>query len=169
MTISDWIMIVAVFLGPIVAVQLTRFLDSKTAVKQRKLDIFKTLMSTRQYTTNWEHVMTLNRIDLEFNAKNSKEKFVVEAWKAYLDLLNDKSISPEQWGVKRVDLLVDLLHKMSIVLDYDFDKTHIKNSSYSPMAHGDIETQQDAIRQGLIAILEGKKTVQMEVTNWPQQ
>jgi hypothetical protein len=169
MTISDWIMILAVFLGPITAVQLTRFLDARTAAKQRKLDIFKTLMSTRQYTTNWEHVMTLNRIDLEFSSKNAKGKSVVEAWKAYLDLLNDKTMTPEQWGTKRLDLLVDLLHKMSIVLDYDFDKTHIKNSSYSPMAHGNIDTQQNAIRQGLLEVLEGKKTVQMEITNWPKQ
>jgi hypothetical protein len=169
MTISDWIMILAVFLGPITAVQLTRFLDARTAAKQRKLDIFKTLMSTRQYTTNWDHVMTLNRIDLEFSSKNAKGKSVVEAWKAYLDLLNDKSMTPEQWGTKRLDLLVDLLHKMSIVLDYDFDKTHIKNSSYSPMAHGNIDTQQNAIRQGLLEVLEGKKTVQMEITNWPKQ
>jgi hypothetical protein len=169
MTISDWIMILAVFLGPITAVQLTRFLDARTAAKQRKLDIFKTLMSTRQYTTNWDHVMTLNRIDLEFSSKNAKGKSVVEAWKAYLDLLNDNSMVPEQWGTKRLDLLVDLLHKMSIVLDYDFDKTHIKNSSYSPMAHGNIDTQQNAIRQGLLEVLEGKKTVQMEITNWPTQ
>jgi len=169
LTISDWIMIIAVFSGPIIAVQLTRFLDSRAAAKQRKLDIFKILMSTRQYTTNWDHVMTLNRIDLEFNTKNSKERVVVEAWKAYLDLLNDKSISSEQWVTKRLDLLVDLLHKMSIVLDYSFDKTHIKNSSYSPMVHGNIENQQDAIRQGLLEVLEGKKTVQMEITNWPKQ
>jgi hypothetical protein len=131
-TISDWIMIIAVFLGPITAVQLTRFLDSKSAAKQRKLDIFKTLMSTRLYTTNWDHVMTLNRIDLELSSKNTKEKSVVEAWKAYFDLLSDKSMTPEQWGTKRIDLLVDLLHKMSIVLDYDFDKTHITNLTRHP-------------------------------------
>ena len=162
-------MIAAVFLGPITAVQLTRFLDSKTAAKQRKLDIFKTLMSTRQYTTNWDHVMTLNRIDLEFSTKKTKDKSVVEAWKAYLDLLNDKSIPIEQWGTKRTDLLVDLLYKMSLVLDYNFDKTHIKNSSYSPMAHGNIDNEQDAIRKGLLEVLEGKKSVQMEITNWPPQ
>lgn len=57
---------------------------------------------------------------------NEKEKAVIEAWKAYLDLLGDKSITGEQWGIKRVDLLVELLHKMAVVLDYDFDKTHLK-------------------------------------------
>lgn len=168
MTISDWIMIVAVFSGPIVAVQLTKFLDSKAAAKQRKLDIFKTLMATRSYSTHWDHVMTLNRIDLEFSGKNKKEKDVVEAWKAYLDLLGDKSIPVDQWGPKRVDLLVELLHKMSIVLDYSFDKTHIKNSSYSPVAHGNIEADQIAIRQGLVDVLAGKKNIPMKITNWPQ-
>ena len=169
MTISDWIMILAVFSGPIVAVQLTKHLDAKKKTRQRKLEIFKTLMATRAYSISWDHVMTLNRIDLEFETSNSKEKEVINAWKQYLDLLGDKTITGEQWTTKRVELLVELLHKMALVLDYDFDKTHIKNSSYSPVAHGDIETQQSNMRQGLIDILEGKRVLPMHITNWPEQ
>ena len=45
---------------------------------------------------------------------------------------------------------------MAQVLNYDFDKTHIKNSSYSPKAHGNLDDEQKAIRNGLIQILEGK-------------
>ena len=169
MTISDWVMILAVFSGPIVAVQLTRYLDSKKEKRQRKLDIFKTLMSTRSYTLSWDHVMTLNRIDLEFGLSHPKEKAVVEVWKQYLDLLGDKTITGEQWGTKRIELLVELLYKMALVLDYDFDKTHIKNSSYSPMAHGNIETQQERIREGIIGILEGDRALPMNINNWPTQ
>lgn len=58
---------------------------------------------------------------------------------------------------------------MARVLEYDFDKTHIKNSSYSPMAHGNIEEQQEALRRGLIELLEGKRVVPMYVTNLPAQ
>jgi hypothetical protein len=58
---------------------------------------------------------------------------------------------------------------MALVLDYDFDKTHIKNSSYSPEAHGNIDNQQAKIREGLIDILEGKRFVPMNITNWPEQ
>ena len=64
--ISDWIMIIAVFLGPIVAVRLTRYLDNKNEIKNRKLELFRTLMSTRAYSISWEHVSALNRIDVEF-------------------------------------------------------------------------------------------------------
>lgn len=169
MTIADWLMITAVLVGPIIAVQLTRYLDNKREVRERKLHIFKTLMATRAYTISWDHVMTLNRIDLEFDKNNKKEKAVIEAWKAYLDILGDKSITGEQWAVKRVDLLVELLHKMAVVLDYDFDKTHIKNSSYSPVAHGDIEEEQRAMRKGLIEVLEGKRHLPMHITNWPNK
>lgn len=169
MTISDWLMILAVFLGPIVAVQLTKYLDSKKEKRQRKLDIFKTLMTTRSYSTSWDHVMTLNRIDLEFELSLPKEKAVVEAWKQYLDLLGDKTITGERWGTKRIELLVELLYKMALVLDYDFDKTHIKNSSYSPIAHGNIDAQQAKIREGILEILEGNRCVSMNITNWPEQ
>lgn len=170
MTIANWLMIAAVLLGPIIAVQLTRHLDNRREVRDRKLQVFKTLMATRAYTVSWDHVVALNRIDLEFDErKNRKEKAVIEAWKAYLDLLSDRNIPPEQWGVKRIDLLVELLHKMAQVLDYDFDKTHIKNSSYSPMAHGNIEEQQEALRRGLIELFEGKRIIPMYVTNLPAQ
>ncbi len=169
MTISDWIMILAVFSGPIVAVQLTKYLDIEKEKRQRKLDIFKTLMATRAYTMSWDHVMTLNRIDLEFEKSNPKEKQVIETWKQYHDHLGDNTTTGVQWGTKRVELLVELLHKMAIVLNYDFDKTHIKNSSYSPMGHGNIETQQENIRAGLIDILEGKRVLPMHITNWPEE
>ncbi len=168
MTIADWLMISAVLLGPIIAVQLTRYLDNKKEERERKLQVFKTLMATRAYIVSWDHVVALNRIDLEFDKDNKYEKAVIEAWKAYLDLLGDKSMSPEQWAVKRIDLLVELLHKMAQVLDYDFDKTHIKNSSYSPVAHGNIEEEQKALRTSLIEVLEGKRPIPMSVVNWPQ-
>ena len=105
--------------------------------------------------------------DLEFDKSNNKERDVIEAWKEYLDLLGNKEIFGEAWNVKRVDLLVELLHKMAKVLDYDFDKTHIKNSSYSPVAHGKLEDEQSAVRRGVIEILEGKRVLPMHITNWP--
>lgn len=167
MTIADWLMITAVLLGPIIAVRLTRYLDNKKEIRERKLNIFKTLMATRAYAVSLDHVMTLNKIDLEFDNLNRKEKEVIEAWKEYLDLLGSKDITGEAWNVKRVDLLVELLHKMAKVLGYDFDKTHIKNSSYSPVAHGKLEDEQSAVRQGVIEILEGKRVLPMHITNWP--
>ena len=165
MTISDGLMIFAVLSGPIIAVQLTRFLDNRKEIRERKLSIFKTLMATRAYNVSWNHVEALNRIDLEFDASNKKEKAVILAWKEYLDLLNESNMPLDQWGIKRVDLLVVLLHKMATVLDYDFDKTHIKNSSYSPRIHGETEEEQQQIRRKVLELLDGTRTIPMEVRN----
>lgn len=167
MTIADWLMIAAVFCGPVVAVRLTRYLDDKKEVRARKFDVFKTLMATRAYTTSWVHIEALNRIDLEFDKNHKKEKQVIEAWKEYLDLLGNTEIPIDQWGVKRVDLLIELLHKMAHILNYDFDKTHIKNSSYSPRVHGETEEEQNALRKGVLEVIDGKRSIPMNITNWP--
>lgn len=159
MTTTDCIMILAVFLGPIVAVQLTRYLDDKKEMRGRKLDIFKTLMATRAYTVSWSHVEALNRIDLEFDSKKPKERKVIDAWKACLDLLGDRAIPSNEWGVRRIDLLVALLYEMAKVLKYDFDKTHIKNSSYSPVAHGNAEDQRQALSRKLLEVLDGNRPI----------
>ncbi len=163
MKLSDWIMIFAVLLGPIIAVQLTRYLDNKKEIRQRKLDLFRTLMATRAYNISWDHVIALNRIDIEFENRIPKENDVLNAWKSYFDILNNKALTPELWNIKRVDLFVELLHSMAKVLDYDFDKTHIKNSAYSPEAHGNTESENNEIRAGIIKILKGEALFPIEV------
>lgn len=82
-----------------------------------------------------------------------------------MDLSGNRSLPADQWDVKRVDLLVELLYHMALALKYDFDKTQIRNGTYAPVAHGKIENQQEAIRQGVIDILEGKRVIPMHVTN----
>lgn len=169
MTVTDWLTIVAIFLGPIVAVRVTRYLDDKKEARERKLRVFKTLMATRGAALSPTHVEALNLIDLEFSSRNRKDKEVIDAWKAYLDHLQTTYIPLDQWGPRRVELLVELLHKMSIVLKYQFDKTHVKNAVYSPRGHGELDDDQTVIRRGLRELFEMKKVIPMYVTNWPAQ
>lgn len=169
MTIADALIVLATLGGPVVAVQITRYLDDQRETRGRKLQVFKTLMATRAYTLSPSHIEALNRIDLEFAGSDQSERDVIAVWRQYLDLLGDKTLSPEQWGVKRIDLLVDLLHVMGRSLGYDFDKTHIKNATYVPMAQGRLEEEQQAIRTETLELLEGKRVLQMHVTNLPTQ
>lgn len=169
MTIADALIILATLGGPVIAVQVTRYLDDRKEERGRKLQVFKTLMATRAYTLSPVHVEALNRIDLEFSGDKKSERKVIEVWRQYLDLLGDKSLSPEQWGIKRVELLVELLYAMGQSLDYDFDKTQIKNATYSPVAHGRIEEEQQAIRTQTLELLQGKRVLPMYVTNLPSQ
>jgi hypothetical protein len=169
MDLTATLTIAAIFLGPIVAVRLTRYLDDKKEIRERKIRLFKILMATRGTALSPGHVEALNLIDLEFNPKKKKEKEVIEAWKMYLDHLGTQATSDEQWRIRRMDLFVDLLHRMANVLNYEFDKVHIKNSAYFPRGHGEIEDDQTAIRRGFRELLEMKRIIPMYVTNLPAQ
>jgi hypothetical protein len=167
MTLTDILMIVATTISPLIAVQVTRFLDDRNEIRGRKLQVFKTLMATRAYTLSIAHVEALNRIDLEFSGKRVSEKDVIDSWQIYLDHLGNKSITGEAWAYKRVDLLVDLLYVMGKCLGYNFNKTQIKNATYSPTAHGRVETEQETLRQLTLELLEGRRSLPVNVTNLP--
>lgn len=165
MTLTDILMITATAISPLIAVQVTRFLDDRNEEQGRKLDIFKTLMATRAYNLSPAHVQALNSIDLEFSAKKASEKAVLDVWQQYLDHLGETQMEPSAWNLRRVDLLVDLLHAMGKSLNYDFNKTQIKNGTYAPSAHGTQEEEQRKIRAYILEILSGEKPLPMRITN----
>jgi len=167
--LTNGLIILATLLSPLIAVQVTRWLDDRKEERGRKLQVYKTLMATRAYTLATAHVEALNRIDLEFSAKKSSEKAVLDVWQQYLDHLGIKGMQPEAWADKRVDLLVELLYAMGKVLGYDFNKTQLKNATYAPVAHGKIEDEQEKVRQYAVELLEGKRVIPMRVTNFPNQ
>ena len=160
-------MILATAISPLIAVQVTRYLDDRNEERGRKLQVFKTLMASRAYTLSPAHVEALNRIDLEFSPRRPKEKAVLDVWQQYLDHLGSKSLEGQAWTDKRTDLLVEMLYAMGKMFAYDFNKTQIKNGTYSPMAHGRIESEQERLRQLAIELLEGKRVMPMHVSNMP--
>jgi hypothetical protein len=168
-TISDWLMMLAVVLGPILAVQIQKFIERKSESKNNKLKVFQSLMTTRASTLAYQHVSALNMVGLEFNEK--KYSKVVNAWKTYLDHLSsypkDDSNMQKVWSEKRDDQLSDLLYEMGISLNFDFDKVHIKKAGYFPQAYVDQEMQNNFIRRELTEILLGNKSIPMSVVEFP--
>jgi len=82
-TISDWLMIGAVILAPLIAVRIEKLLERSRNKQDRKLMLFQTLWATRARIIDYRHVEALNMIDIEFVGK--KYKGVRTAWKALLD------------------------------------------------------------------------------------
>lgn len=167
MSLSDVLIILATALSPLIAVQVTRYLAGQNEIRDRKLWIFKTLMATRAQSLSPVHVEALNRIDLEFSAKNKQEKAILDIWAQYLDHLGNGQLSPEAWGERRLDLLIDLLHVMGHTLGYSFNKTQIKNGIYAPIGHSRLESEQEQVRQLVLELLSGKRSLPMEVTSFP--
>jgi hypothetical protein len=66
MTTSDWAIVSATLLGPILAVQAQKWLERWRDYRNRKMWVFQTLMATRAARLEAEHVRALNMIDLVF-------------------------------------------------------------------------------------------------------
>jgi hypothetical protein len=153
--------IFAIVAGPIIALQLQRRLDAQREAKQRKLWIFRTLMSFRATTVNPAYVQALNLIELDFNGSNAKEKNVRTCWKVLLDHLSNPAT--EQNFNKSLDLRAQLLIAMAKSLGYDFDEVQIKKSIYHPVAHVDTEKEQNALRKLLLEVLNGNRRIPVGV------
>lgn len=165
--IKDWVTISAIIIGPILAIQAQKFIESARYKKLRRLNLFHTLMSTRATRVSNEHVAALNMIDIEFYGRKlfghrfqtPKEKSITNAWKNYNDQLNTR-YTPEQfamWADKGDELFTTLLYKMSNTLGYDFDEVQLKRDCYRPVAHGNLEEEQHKLRTALIEVMEGRK------------
>jgi len=165
----EWLMLLAVLLSPFIAVYANIIIERRRQRRERRLLIFKTLMATRASGLSPDHVQALNMIDIEFYGKDKKSKEVLQAWKSYLDHLGDQESYSDssRWVERRIDLFIDLMHKMSISLGYDFDKVHIRRTSYFPKGFGELEDDQTIIRKGIVAWLKGDLSVPMRVTDFP--
>jgi hypothetical protein len=172
MTISDTLLILATFCGPIAAVQAQKWIERAREQRSRRLWIFQTLMATRAIrASSSEHVQALNLIDVFFNGKSAKDKAVRNAWLIYLDFFNqevpDNDVSARAHNEKGVDFLVTLLEAIAKALGYDFNKVQLKRGGYYPRGHADENAARAAIRDNLVKVLTGVQPVQMEVVRFP--
>ena len=82
MTINDYLTLAALIIIPIVAVVIAQWLQNRSEKRKDKMQIFKTLMTSRIYGWTPDSVNALNIIDIVF----SDDEKVRAAWKD----LNDK-------------------------------------------------------------------------------
>ncbi len=155
--------IIAIVCGPIIALQIQRKLDQEREALNRKLWVFKTLMSFRATALAPSFVQALNLIDVEFNGDNEKEKAVRNAWKVlldhYYDLNRAKQPNSDALTDKSTQLRANLLMAMGQCLGYDFDEVLVKKGSYYPSGLGDVEAEQHAIRRSVLNVLSGRSRI----------
>ena len=175
MQIKDWISITAILISPILAIQVQKVIEKYREKRKRKLNLFHTLMSTRASRLSHSHVEALNMIDIEFygrkifgvRVQSKKSKSVTNAWKNYNDHLNNREAHAQldSWLERGNDLLATLLFHISQALGYDFDEVQLKRDCYSPVYHGDVETQQAVIRKGMAEVFTEGKPLPLYVVN----
>lgn len=113
MTINDYLTLAALIIIPIVAVVIAQWLQNRSEKRKDKMQIFKTLMTSRIYGWTPDSVNALNIIDIVYSDDNK----VRAAWKD----LNDKYrvTNPDQQHLKKIEnAQYKLLEAMANSLGY---------------------------------------------------
>ncbi|MBD9493182.1 DUF6680 family protein [Ensifer sp. ENS01] len=148
--------IVAIVYGPIKAVKITRNMDDARAKENRRVEIFRNLMRTRQIQLDEEHVYALNLIEIEFYG----EEKIVSAYRAYMNHLNTPLPAvdaQDKFFEDRRDLFIDLLHVIGKAVGYEFDRRDLGKFGYVPAGWGNEAERQRYLQHLFIEVLENKR------------
>lgn len=169
LTPDQWLTVVtvaAIVLSPIIALEVQKRLDDRRATLDRKMTIFRKLMTTRATQLSPAHVEALNAIEVEFYATSGPDKKVLDAWRSYINHLNKPTGDGEalnRWVETKNSLLIELLYQMAQGLKYDIDRVAIEKNVYHPKGFVEIETEQHALRKAALAVFSGEQPIQATV------
>jgi hypothetical protein len=152
---TDWAVIFATVVGPILAVYAADIRADRKSQRNRQEWVFRSLMTTRSVRLHRDHIQALNHIDFAFPA--AKYPDVSDSWGLYLAHLNKNQGETEdsigRWSEEADNLLADLIHLMAKELKIPFSKTQIKQPSYYPKGHAVSEELQNELRIFALAVL----------------
>jgi hypothetical protein len=148
---SEWIMIAAILVGPILAV-VTQFIWQRYRQKaDAKMWVFSTMMSLRGFPLNLDFIRAVNSIDVVFY-KNQK---IRDRWKDVLAHLSSDAYKPENFTQQAFekfrDLLSVLLAEMAKDLGYEYDHTLFKERAWTPTWHITADEEGVKLRKALLA------------------
>lgn len=151
--------IIAIVLGPIKAVKITRDLDQIRESRSRKYAILSDLMRTRRARIDPVHVGALNLIELEFYGRKS----VIDAFRSYSRNLATREPvddeSAERFFQDRDDLFIELLKHIADELGYSFDKRDLSKLGYFPEGLSRYQSNSDANASLMREVLEGRRAI----------
>ena len=139
--------IIAVVSGPILAVLITLWYQTRKEKREAKFRLFLTLMAHRKsMPPTFERVNSLNLIDVVF-ANHPK---VLQLWHEYYDLLHTQPPNFEQWEHKHIDMLSEMAQS----LGYKKLKQTDIEKFYTPVAHGTQAELNEKMQREFLRVLE---------------
>lgn len=168
MTMEFWITTAAIVIGPLAAVLITHWLQRRADERQRKLFVFRALMTTRKTPLSAERVQALNLVEIEF----SRNKLVMQKFRRLLETYNDHvRWRSDDEAIRRAviqevdDRTAELLGEMGAVLGYKMEDLDLLRGGYSPEAFSILEQQQREIREFFVGLNNGTRRLPTELTD----
>jgi energy-converting hydrogenase Eha subunit C len=154
----DVVSLVAILLGPILAILVSRYLDKLKAIRSLKENLFRILMANRGTRLRKEAVEAVNLIEVAFHGNATKDKLVRDSWDALRAHLNSNPAlpTPEIWGATLDEKYSDMIFCISNALGYNINRTVIGKEGYTPIRHVDIDSYTMTIYERLTKLLTGE-------------
>jgi hypothetical protein len=185
LTVNDWLTLAAIVFGPLLGAWFALWLSGRREKRDRRFDIFRTLMRTRR-TPIWpDHVGALNLVEIEF----SDNPEVIRAWKALfehfgqpqprhsdeelpnglgeVEYLEREKRYNVRIGQERHSLLSKLLHAIGKNLGFKIEQLEIFEGGYTPQGWGTVEDEQTAVRRLFTDIALGRRMFPIGVFHFP--
>jgi hypothetical protein len=153
----------ATLIGPIAAVLITRWNDFRAQTRERRFNIYRTLMATRRMAISNEHVAAINLIEVEFH----NVKPVIEAWSTYITHLNTTggttADQQKTWEDKRAELLALLLVRVAAYLGITKGEIEVLHGGYAPQGWLERDNRMAKIQDYVMRLSEGRTTLPTSV------
>ena len=144
------ISILAILISPLIAVQVTRFLDEKKEERKRQMEIFRTLMGQRGLTPRTdEYIVALNQIDPVFHK-------VPAVRNAYSELYKSTAPNSRELADSGKYLII-LLQEMAKHLNFDNLRDLDIDRWYSPQTRADGQNLIGTYYQEFLRVLENSE------------
>lgn len=161
----DWAVVLATFVGPIVAVAITLWYQERSAWRSSRRSLFVSMMRTRRNPTNIEFVGALNLVPVYFYPNVT----VMQRYKELMAIFDDTmwfepGARPQL--AEKTDLhIAYLLSEMSKAVGTPVEQLQILRGAYAPQGWQDEEQQQKRLREALTAIALGKAVLPISVVS----
>ncbi len=161
MRLVDGLTILALVLGPILAVATQLAFERRREIRRRKIGVLDTLMSYRGRFVHSDNVRAMNLVDVVFyDNEEVRSKFT--ALLKHLDSDSMKADEPSPDTISRAeDLAAELISAIAKDIGYSFDHTVIKRQAYHPRAFNVEEKYKSDVRHVLLPLLRGESSLRV--------
>ncbi len=127
--IYEWLTLIAILVGPVVAVTITLATEARRRTREQQTQTLRMLLSTRHLPSDPAYSTAINMIPVDFN----RELGVMTAWNNYITTIRIRP-TPEGVDAHQQDIITKqtkLIFQMTKSLDYKLDETDIQSTAYA--------------------------------------
>jgi hypothetical protein len=169
--LKDSATIIAIILGPIIALRLESYVRENKQKTDVKKYVFRNLLATRRYpdTILPEHYRAINTIYMDFHGSEK----IIAASKKYISHLNNakkrEGDELNQWIEVQKTLLVELLNEMAKDLKYsDITHSDLALDAYVPGAaitQLENSAREAECQKAVLKLMKGEITIPISINN----